>query len=51
MQFKILLSKILNIVNNNFLTNITQLDKIENNKGTQANIQLCDKLKAAAEST
>ena len=48
---KVLLSKILNTVSNDFLTNITQLDKIENNKGTGANIQLRDKLKAAAADT
>ena len=48
---KALLSKILNTVNNDFLTNITQLDKIETNKGTGANLLLRDKLKAAAADT
>ena len=48
---KVLLSKILNTVSNDFLTNITELDKIETNKGTGANIQLRDKLKAAAADT
>jgi len=45
---KALLSKILNTINNNFLARVTQLDKIETNKGTGANLLLCDELKAAA---
>ena len=42
---------LLNTVNNDFLTNISQLDKIESNIGTGANLLLCDKLKAAAADT
>ena len=47
----ILLTKVLNTVNNDFLINISQLDKIESNKGTGANLLLRDKLKAAAGDT
>jgi len=45
-----LLTKILNTISNN-LTNISQLDKIESNKGTGANLLLRDKLKAPAADT
>ena len=49
--YKAMLSKILNTINNDFLANVTQLDKIETNKGAGANLLLRDKLKAAAADT
>lgn len=46
-----LVTKMLNTINNDFLKNISLLDKIDANKGTGANLLLRDKLKVTAADT
>ena len=46
-----LLTKILHTIDNDFLTNISPLDKIDTGKGTGAKLLLRDKLKASAADT
>ena len=43
-----ILTKMLHTINNDFLTNISLLDKIDTGKGTGAKLLLRDKLKASA---
>ena len=46
-----LVTKMLHTINNDFLKNISLLDKVEANKGTGANLLLRDKLKVTAADT
>ncbi len=49
--YQVIITKMLNTINNDFLKNLSMLDRISSNKGTGAKLMLRDKLKGLAADT